>query len=213
MDEDRPRRMAVLVLLCGVFLVTSWIEDFSRMAAGGAADTAAGKGVAAGAGGKMSGRKVARPLEDVEGGKERKGAGGRKGDYTAAHEEEEEDEESDMPDYIKKFKDKSRLYVRTSLQLDLYSCLPRFICELHAQAPGADLTDFEKDVLNLFRNHVVLEGPSSPAYSYQIAAHMGQLWAGVEPSPCHSMYPSCPLSRTLLIDLLRNIKTSRRMFY
>ena len=29
MDDDRLRRLAVLVLLCGVFLVTSWIEDIS----------------------------------------------------------------------------------------------------------------------------------------------------------------------------------------
>ncbi|MPC90916.1 hypothetical protein E2C01_085920 [Portunus trituberculatus] len=102
----------------------------------------------------MAGRKVARS-EGMEGGKERRG--GRKGDYsTSIHEEEEgeeeEEEREEEADYIKKFKAKSRLYVRTSsFHLDLYSCLPRFICELHAQAPGADLTDFEKDVLNLFR--------------------------------------------------------------
>ncbi|KAK8378383.1 hypothetical protein O3P69_011100 [Scylla paramamosain] len=207
MDEDRLRRLAVLVLLCGVFLVTSWIEDitYTMQETRTSAE-------------KMTGKKVARS-EGTEGGKERRG--GRKGDYgTSMHEEGEEKEEEEEEggeeeaDYIKKFKAKSRLYVRTSsFHLDLYSCLPRFICELHAQAPGADLTDFEKDVLSLFRNHVVLEGPGSPAYPYQVAAHMGQLWTGVEPSPCHSLYPSCPLSRALLIDLLRNIKTSRRLFY
>lgn len=201
MDEDRVRRLAVLVLLCGVFLVTSLIEDVSFTVHEARAGT-----------GKMSGRKLNRPMEETEGGKERRG--GKKGDYITPFDDEDDEEEDSEPDYIKKLKAKSRLYARTSsFHLDLYSCLPRFICELHAQAPGTELTDFEKDVLNLFRNHVVLEGPGSPAYPYQVAAHMGQLWVGFEPSPCHSLYPSCPLSRTLLIDLLRNIKSSRRLFY
>lgn len=38
------------------------------------------------------------------------------------------------------------------IYVELRTCLPRFICEVHAQGPGMGVTsDLEKDVLSLFR--------------------------------------------------------------
>lgn len=56
---------------------------------------------------QMSGKKMGRAFEEVEEGKERRGAAGRRGDYTSTR-EVEKDEEDDEPEYIKRFKAKSR---------------------------------------------------------------------------------------------------------
>ncbi|KAL7637237.1 UNVERIFIED_CONTAM: hypothetical protein RMT77_011949 [Armadillidium vulgare] len=91
--------------------------------------------------------------------------------------------------------------------ISLKSCIPRFICEIHAEGHwSVGSTELEKDILALFRNSLFLEGPSSPVYPYQIAAHMGQLAAGLIPSPCHNIYPSCPLSKKQLLELIVGVK-------
>lgn len=197
MGPERQRRLVAVLLLSLVFLVTSWLEE--------AADHSS-----------SASKRVGRSLGAA--GESRK----RKGDYEGHTTQEEggydslDDEEDDDDDifYTKTFKTKSRLFVRTTaFNFDFQSCLPRFICEVHSVSAGGDLTDLEKDILGLFRNYVVLEGPGSPVYHYQLAAHMGHLLTGLEPSPCYSLYPSCPLSRLQLIEILRNVKSSRRMLY
>ncbi|XP_027218778.1 uncharacterized protein [Penaeus vannamei] len=217
MGPDRHRRFVVLILVSLFFLVTSWLEEEA---------SESGQGIRATV--RIAARRLSRAIGGAEDRKH--GRGQRKGDRPLLDDEDEDndgfinslyrddddddDKDDDRPSYAKSFRAKSRMYVRTAtFHFDLYSCLPRFICEVHAQPPGADLTELEKDIIALFRNYVVMEGPGSPVYSYQLAAHMGQLATGIDPSPCHGLYPSCPLSRPQLLDVLRNVRSSKRMFY
>ncbi|KAG7155132.1 uncharacterized protein LOC121855420 isoform X2 [Homarus americanus] len=201
MGPERHRRLLGVLVVSLVLLISSWVDD-DDPSTDHNPTTRSSKPVS---------RRISKPVWEEDGGKKRKGDHG--GYNTPTDEEEEEEEEGSGPSFAKSLKAKSRWYVKTpSFYFDLYSCLPRFICEVHAQASSTELTQLEKDVIGLFRNYVVLEGPGSPAYNYQLAAHMGQLATGLEPSPCHSLYSSCPLNRLQVIEVLRNVKSTKKIF-
>ncbi|KAK4305244.1 hypothetical protein Pmani_022850 [Petrolisthes manimaculis] len=217
MGPERHRRLVLLILMCLLLVVTSWVEHYLTTSTPATLTPPPSPASISKNSGK---RKVEWKLE-IGGGNVVSNKG-RKADIGDIDDDDNDndDEEMDDMEYFKALKLRAQARLTTSeppppttLRLDIHSCLPRFICELHALSPGTTLTDFEKDVIGLFRNHVVLEGPDSPVYQYQVAAHMGLLCSGLEPSPCHSLYPSCPLSRILLLEVLKSVKSNRRMFY
>ncbi|KAK7070473.1 hypothetical protein SK128_004240 [Halocaridina rubra] len=206
------RRFFLVVIISVLFLVSSWIGDEEP--------SRSSKGIKLSV--KAPHRRAGKPtsgISDQEAHTKKKSKADNQAfdeDFSFFLVEEDGDEEAEEEEgaYANTFKGKSQIYIKTSaFHFDLHACLPKFICEIHAHAFSSDLTELEKDIIGLFRNYVILEGPSSPVYTYQLAAHMGQLVTGLEPSPCRELYPSCPLSRPQLLDILRNIKTSRRMFY
>ncbi|KAK3857958.1 hypothetical protein Pcinc_035815 [Petrolisthes cinctipes] len=214
MGPERHRRLVLLILMCLLLVVTSWVEHHLTSSTPATLTPPPSASISK----NSAKRKVEWKLE-IGGGRPEDGGNigsnkGRKADMGDI--DDDDDDEMDDMEYFRALKIRAQARLISgppTLRLDIHSCLPRFICELHALSPGATLTDFEKDVIGLFRNHVVLEGPDSPVYQYQVAAHMGLLCSGLDPSPCHSLYPSCPLSRMLLLEVLRSVKSNRRMFY
>nr|XP_053646201.1 uncharacterized protein LOC128698108 [Cherax quadricarinatus] len=201
MLTDRQTRLKRLVVVAVMLMILSWLDAvFNPLEHDPATHTA-----------KIASRRLDK---SPQGPPERKKRDGQNNvnKYSELY-LEDQDEEEDKLFYAKSFKEKSRWYVQTPLfHFDLYSCLPRFVCEVHAQASHSDLSQLEMDIVNLFRNYLPLEGPDSPVYKYQLAAHMGQLATGLDPSPCYSIYPACPLSRVQVIEALRGVKTSKKMF-
>ncbi|CAL4136552.1 unnamed protein product, partial [Meganyctiphanes norvegica] len=195
--EGRNRRFLALVILSALILLTSWIEkqlDEYEDAYPEAKNFRYNEQSSDHSGNH---RQVGRRKQEEEDG-----------------EEQEEEERKIPPGYSRIVKSKSKLLLGGGpvVHLDIMACLPRFICEVHAQPPGEYMSELEKDILALFKSHVVLEGPGSPVYNYQVAAHMGKLSAGFDPSPCHGLFSACALSRVQLLEILKGVKTSRRMF-
>ncbi|XP_045620258.1 uncharacterized protein [Procambarus clarkii] len=202
MDPDGQTRLLRLLVVLVLLIALSWLDTLL-----GPLEHDPGARAAL-----IASRRQDKSLEGQEERKKRAAGHNNVHEYSNIYLEDEEDEEG-TPSFAKSLKAKSRWYVQTPMfHFDLYSCLPRFVCEVHAQASQADLSRLELDIINLFRNYLPLEGPDSPVYKYQLAAHMGQLATGLEPSPCYSIYPSCPLSRVQVIEALRSVKTSRKMF-
>lgn len=44
------------------------------------------------------------------------------------------------------------------------------------------------------------------ASRYHFAAHMGQLIAGIEGQGCHNFYPTCPLPRSSVLNMMKKIR-------
>lgn len=190
---ERNRRFIALMVLSAVFLFTSWIEKYLDDAYPETDIIYDEKIIDHNVKHKHQTEVGRRKQEDDE--------------------DQEQEEGRHMPGYARIIKSKSRVNLGGPVvHLDIMACLPRFICEVHAQPPGASMSELERDILSLFRSYVVLEDPSSPVYQYQVAAHMGQLSMGFEPTPCHGLFSACALSRTQLIEILKGVKTSRRMF-
>ncbi|XP_066950982.1 uncharacterized protein [Macrobrachium rosenbergii] len=212
MGPERNRRIAIVLIMSALLLLSSWLEDDDPR------DSQSGVRSSVKSAARRLGRSLGALEDDTKKSKLLQQETSKlKRDYGHLLRDEEADDEHEDDDeayFAKTFKGKSQIYIRTTaFHFDLHACLPKFICEIHAHHVSSDLTELEKDIIGLFRNYVVLEGPGSPVYTYQLAAHMGQLVTGLEPSPCQDLYPMCPLSRHQLLDILRNVKTSRRMFY
>lgn len=210
MGPERHRRLVIVVIVSVLFLLSSWFEEDDPNESDHGVKSSAVKSAA---------RRLGRSFGTLNQDAHKKRKDGQQNDINYPEDSnnfffEEENEDDDEASYAKSFRGKSHMYIQTNaFHFDLHACLPKFICEIHANAVSSDLTELEKDIIGLFRNYVVLEGPGSPVYTYQLAAHMGQLSTGLDPSPCQGLYPTCPLSRPKLLDILRNVKTSRRMFY
>jgi len=78
-------------------------------------------------------------------------------------------------------------------------CLPKLVCQLYSLTNANDITDSERNLINLIGSVGLTSTPSK--YSY--AAHMGQLVRGVNGQGCHNFYPDCPFSNTDVMELTR----------
>ncbi|XP_018007158.1 uncharacterized protein LOC108664968 [Hyalella azteca] len=87
----------------------------------------------------------------------------------------------------------------------VYKCLPKFICEVHSQTLDTITTDLEKEWINMYSPSML----SETQHEYQVAAHMGQLFKGYQPSPCHQLYTGCPISMAQIKTFLAAVDNKR----
>ncbi|XP_034944682.1 uncharacterized protein geko [Chelonus insularis] len=85
------------------------------------------------------------------------------------------------------------------------ACLPKLICELTSSVHHDQLSEMEKSLLNLIRD-TSLSTMAEVASRYHFAAHMGQLIAGIEGQGCHNFYPTCPLPRSSVLNMMKKIR-------
>ncbi|XP_015112297.1 uncharacterized protein LOC107037968 isoform X1 [Diachasma alloeum] len=85
------------------------------------------------------------------------------------------------------------------------ACLPKLICELTSSPYQDQLSEMEKSLLNLIRD-TSLTTMAEVASRYHFAAHMGQLIAGIEGQGCHNFYPTCPLPRSSVLNMMKKIR-------
>ncbi|KAK0076785.1 hypothetical protein PV325_004856 [Microctonus aethiopoides] len=85
------------------------------------------------------------------------------------------------------------------------ACLPKLICELTSSPYHNQLSEMEKSLLNLIRD-TSLSTMAEVASRYHFAAHMGQLIAGIEGQGCHNFYPTCPLPRSSVLNMMKKIR-------
>lgn len=85
------------------------------------------------------------------------------------------------------------------------ACLPKLICELTSSPHQDQLSEMEKSLLNLIRD-TSLTTMAEVASRYHFAAHMGQLINGIEGQGCHNFYPTCPLPRSSVLNMMKKIR-------
>ncbi|EFN84550.1 uncharacterized protein LOC105183171 [Harpegnathos saltator] len=85
------------------------------------------------------------------------------------------------------------------------ACLPKLICELSSSVHQDQLSEMERSLLNLIRDTSLSTMAEMPS-RYHFAAHMGQLISGVEGQGCHNFYPTCPLARTNVLNMMKKIR-------
>ncbi|XP_043282290.1 uncharacterized protein geko isoform X2 [Venturia canescens] len=85
------------------------------------------------------------------------------------------------------------------------ACLPKLICELTSSPYQDQLSEMERSLLSLIRDtslSMMAELPSR----YHFGAHMGQLIAGIEGQGCHNFFPTCPLPRSSVLNMMKKIR-------
>ncbi|KAF7993465.1 hypothetical protein HCN44_010060 [Aphidius gifuensis] len=85
------------------------------------------------------------------------------------------------------------------------ACLPKLICELTSSPHQDQLSEMEKSLLNLIRD-TSLTTMAEVASRYHFAAHIGQLINGIEGQGCHNFYPTCPLPRSSVLNMMKKIR-------
>lgn len=115
-----------------------------------------------------------------------------------------EEEDNDLQEFEEVY---SKLLEERAQEIKrkVYKCLPKFICEVHSQSPDSVTTDLEKEWLTMYSPNMLME----PAHEFQVAAHMGQLFRGFQPSPCHQLYTSCPVTMTQFKKFLSTFTIKR----
>ncbi|KAF2351282.1 hypothetical protein FHG87_017961 [Trinorchestia longiramus] len=95
----------------------------------------------------------------------------------------------------------------TEIRSKVHKCLPKFICEVHSQSPDKITTDLEKEWINMYSPGML----SDTQHEYQAAAHMGQLFRGYQPSPCHHLYTGCPISVVQLKRFMEAVNDRKKL--
>ncbi|XP_076675612.1 geko [Andrena cerasifolii] len=85
------------------------------------------------------------------------------------------------------------------------ACLPKLICELTSSVHQDQLSEMERSLLNLIRDTSLSTMAEVPS-RYHFAAHMGQLISGLEGQGCHNFYPTCPLSGSSVLNMMKKIR-------
>lgn len=147
-------------------------------------------------------------IEDDEG-KDNKKHRGRTQDSADEHVQlknivEEDEDLDDFEDYYSTvLEERAR-----EIKMKVYKCLPKFICEVHAQTPDKITTDLEKEWLKMYSPGLL----SEHMHEFQMAAHMGQLFKGYQPTPCHQLYTNCPITMPQLKKFLKTFSVRRTRF-
>ncbi|XP_014474525.1 PREDICTED: uncharacterized protein LOC106744354 [Dinoponera quadriceps] len=108
---------------------------------------------------------------------------------------------------LKKDADKNNVALRRTKLIATIktACLPKLICELSSSVHQDQLSEMERSLLNLIRDTSLSTMAEVPS-RYHFAAHMGQLISGVEGQGCHNFYPTCPLARTNVLNMMKKVR-------
>lgn len=242
MDPRHSRRLAALVLLCCCFLLTSWLESAfnieSLVVAAGRTRTKRSSGpvISENLQALLKKNKVKNDLQfeklqqkllkkkalwdaglppspqgpTADGAKkatsQQKSA---KADATLGIRQDMYDL---LPkDYFEEYREEDHIddFERVKqIRSKVYRCLPKFICEVHSQSPEEITTDFEREWLNMYSPSLL----SDRVHDYQVAAHMGQLFRGYQPSPCMQLYTGCPITMGQLKKFVAALDIKKNRF-